>query len=69
MDAAYEGVDKRTFLAMLICIGCNFSILVGMLILYTHLGEITRDKIDDTKDEEIKPMLESDGKTENDSMP
>ena len=69
MDAAYEGVDKRTFLAMLICIGCNFVILVGMLILYPHLGERTGDKIDDAKDEERKPMLESDGKTENESMP
>ena len=53
---------------MLICIGCNFIILVGMLILYP-LGELIRDKIGDTKDEEKKPMLESDGKINNDSMP
>ena len=69
MDAAYEGLHKRTFIAMLICIGCNFIILIGILILYPHLGEMTRDKTDYTRDEEKKPILESDGKNENDSMP
>ena len=38
VDAAYEVVLKRTFLAMSICIGCYFFTLVGMIIIYSKLG-------------------------------
>ena len=42
VDAAYEGVQKRTFLAMAIMIGL-LPILVTLMLLYPKLGKL-RDK-------------------------
>ncbi len=38
MDRAYEGVQKRTFVAMLLLLILHFPILVEILILYRRLG-------------------------------
>ena len=44
MDAAYEGVEKRTFLAMALCVACYLAILIGVLLLYPKLTPPPRSK-------------------------
>ena len=61
VDAAYEVVLKRTFLAMSICIGCYFSTLVGMIIIYSKLGTNLQNHKEEKKSKgESKTILESD---------
>ena len=60
VDAAYEGMQKRTFLAMSICIGCYLVILVGFLILYPKMAEQSTGQKEDEDDEEKEPILETD---------
>jgi len=43
VDAAYEGVQKRTFLAMATLICLLLPILVPLMLLYPKLGKL-RDK-------------------------
>ena len=38
VDAAYEGMGKRTFLAMGVMAGCYMLILVGFIGLYTKIA-------------------------------
>ena len=52
MDAVYEGAQKRTFLAMSICISCNFALLLGFMLLYLKLGELIKRCEGDGDDEE-----------------
>lgn len=52
VDAAYEGPQKRTFLAMAICIACYMLILIGVLVLYPKL---------------VPPRRNLDGHTDTDS--
>ena len=39
MDAAYEGIQKRTFLGMLLLAAVHIPFLVGIIIMYRKLGE------------------------------
>ena len=60
MDAAYEGVQKRTFLAMLLCVVFYVFILVGILLLYPKLAPPTPSKPDDhDSDKESKTLTDS----------
>ena len=47
MDAAYEGVQKRTFLVMLLSAVLYVLILVGILLLYPKLVTPTPNEPDD----------------------
>jgi len=38
VDAAYEAMGKRTFLAMGVMMGCSLLVLVGFIVLYTKIG-------------------------------
>jgi len=38
VDAAYEAMGKRTFLAMGVMVGCSLLVLVGFIGLYTKIG-------------------------------
>jgi len=38
VDAAYEAMGKRTFLAMGVMVGCSLLVLVGFVGLYTKIG-------------------------------
>lgn len=54
VDAAYEGMGKRTFLAMALCLLCYFAILFGILLLYPKLAphkSTARDDKDDSESE------------------
>lgn len=44
VDAAYEGIGKRTFLAMALCSACYSAILIGVLLLYSKLAPLPRSK-------------------------
>ena len=44
VDAAYEGVQKRTFLAMVIMAGAHLPFLVGIIVMYRKLGEKNVDQ-------------------------
>ena len=64
VDAAYEAVLKRTFLAMSICIGCYFFSLVGIVIIYPKLGtNLKSHKEDKESKEESKSILKSDSES------
>ena len=60
VDAAYEGMEKRTFLAMSICISCYLVILVEFLILYPKMAEQSTDHKEDEDDDEKERVLETD---------
>ena len=38
VDAAYEAMGKRTFLAMGVVVGCSLLVLVGFIVLYTKIA-------------------------------
>ena len=38
VDAAYEAMGKRTFLAMGVIVGCSLVVLVGFIGLYTKIA-------------------------------
>ena len=38
VDAAYEAMGKRTFLAMGVMVGCSLLVLVGFIVLYTKIA-------------------------------
>lgn len=44
VDAAYEGIGKRTFLAMALCLLCYFAILIGILLFYRKLAPPSHSK-------------------------
>ena len=50
MDAAYEGMQKRTFLAMAIMIASHLPFLVIFIVIYHKLGS-PKGKIEDTTSE------------------
>lgn len=39
VDAAYEGMEKRTFLPMILLAGTHLPFLIGMVLLYWKLRE------------------------------
>ena len=38
VDAAYEAMGKRTFLAMGVMVGCSLLVLVGFIVVYTKIA-------------------------------
>ena len=38
MDAAYEGVMKRTFVAMFVLVATHLPFLIGIVLMYRKLG-------------------------------
>ena len=50
VDAAYEGMGKRTFLAMGLCLVLYLAILIGVLLLYPKLAPPPRSKPIDKDD-------------------
>lgn len=56
VDAAYEGMEKRTFLAMILLAATHLPFLVGLLLLYkplqaeqasnTHYSKLNSDQSD-----------------------
>ena len=75
VDAAYEGVQKRTFLAMLLCAVFYALILVGMLLLYPKLAPPTPSKAnEEDSDSEMHTLSNSilkhmDSLSDSDYMP
>ena len=48
MDAAYEGMMKRTFVAMIIMIIAHFPFLLFFFFMYSRLGKpLDYDKLED----------------------
>lgn len=61
VDAAYERVQKRTFLPMLILVGLFVPLLVGLLLLYPWIHDrskkrdpLEKEEEDNEEDEETK---------------
>ena len=52
VDAAYEGVQKRTFLAMLIKIATFVPVLLGLLVCYTQFKPKQKDYTSSSSDGE-----------------
>ena len=74
VDAAYEGVKKRTFLPMLLIVGLHLPFLIGITILYKKLGTkpansaFKEDQPADRKDDlDDRNSAESDGDANSDS--
>ena len=66
VDAAYEGVGKRTFLPMVIFIATNLPFTVGLIVSYSCLGQRAKD-LKSNGEEEKNTILEAtneDGATE-----
>ena len=38
MDAAYEGMKKRTFVGMLVLVTTHLPFLIGIIVMYRKLG-------------------------------
>lgn len=38
MDAAYEGLMKRTFVAMIVLLATHLPFLIGIIFMYRKLG-------------------------------
>ena len=51
VDAAYEGVMKRTFLPMLLLAALHLPFLIGVTIMYKRLG--TKPAISAFKEDEL----------------
>ena len=66
-DAAYEAVQKRTFFAMSISIGCIVIILFGMLIVYPNLIPKNKNREHDIDSDEAKSLLHTHSKNLSDS--
>ena len=70
MDAAYEAIQKRTFLAMIILGGLHIPFLIEIIILYRKLGPTdnqhsqSMSKSDDAGEEEETGGLLSDDRIE-----
>ena len=65
VDAAYEGPQKRTFLAMAICIACYLLILIGVLVLYPKLVPPLRNleghtDTDSESEDDVESLSDSD---------
>ena len=63
VDAAYEGVKKRTFLPMAIMIGLLLPFLVVLILLYPILGKLrdqqtaTASSVETDEDEEFSQLM------------
>ena len=44
VDAAYERVQKRTFLPMLVLVGLFLPLLIGLLLIYPWIGDRSKKK-------------------------
>ena len=54
MDAVYEGVQKRTYLSMLIQVGIFLPLLVGLLLLYPWLAGSHKIQYSQEDNEEVE---------------
>lgn len=74
VDAAYEGVKKRTFLPMLLIAGVHLPFLIGVIAMYKKLGTKPANsafkevKLADRKDDlDVGNSTESDDDVNSDS--
>lgn len=58
MDAAYEGMTKRTFLAMSIMIIAQFPFLIIFLCMYSKLGP-PNNKVDSAESDSEESLISS----------
>lgn len=73
VDAAYEGIGKRTFLAMALCSLCYFAILLGILLFYRKLAPPSHSKPTGEESEESESdytaLQQRDSFSDSDFMP
>ena len=71
VDAAYEGMGKRTFLGMALCLACYSAILIGVLLVYPKLAPPPRSKSDaeDDSESDYKTLKQMDSFSDSDFMP
>ena len=71
VDAAYEGMDKRTFLAMALCLAWYSAILIGVLLIYPKLAPPPRSKLDadDDSESDYTTLKQMDSFSDSDFMP
>ena len=75
VDAAYEGMGKRTFLAMGLSLLCYIVILIGVLLVYPKLAPPTspqspiEESDSDTSDSECQNLRPIDSFSDSDFIP
>ena len=73
VDAAYEGMQKRTFLAMGLCLVCYSLVLIGVLLVYPKLATPLQGKSvadgDSDSDSDYTAMKQMDSFSDSDFVP
>ena len=66
MDAAYEGLMKRTFVAMLVLLATHLPFLIGIIFMYRKLGsKPTESAFKDFEEESDDNESDMDSSNEN----
>lgn len=73
VDATYEGMEKRTFLAMALSLVCYSAILIGVILVYPKLtpppqSTSTNSDLDDS-DSDYITLRQIDSMSDSDFMP
>ena len=69
VDAAYEGLMKRTFIAMLVLMASHLPFLIGIVILYRKLGSKPMESaFTDLEEDEVESETDA-GDKELDNFP
>ena len=71
VDAAYEGMQKRTFLPMALSLVCYSAILVGVLLVYPKLAPPPQSKgeVETDSDSDYIALRHTDSFSDSDFMP
>ena len=66
VDAAYEGMMKRTFVAMIVLLATHLPFLTGIIIMYRKLGsKPTESAFKDSEEETDNSESDMDSSNEN----